>query len=390
MSAFGGSVVLTGVGQSEVGRRLGRSGVDLATEAALAAIADAGLRPDDIDGISSYPGVFPGSGGFAGAAVADVRNALGLQTSWHSGGIEGAAQFGPVFNACAAVASGLATHILTFRAVCESSAPLRMRPEAMADPRAEGAYEWTVPYGAPSAAIWTALFANRYMHDFGLTREQLGWVAVNARRNAALNPHAVYTDPLSLEQYLDARMISYPFGLFDCDAPTDGATAVIVSRREASTGLARPPLTVEAVGSTYLERDTWDQRRDLTTMACHDATSRIWDETSLRPGDVDVAGLYDGFSYLTLQWLEAFGFCEHGQAGRFVDGGERIARDGELPLNTDGGQLSGGRLHGFGFLHEVCLQLWGDAGARQVGGDPGVAAVGVGGGPVAGAMLLTR
>jgi acetyl-CoA acetyltransferase len=193
-----------------------------------------------------------------------------------------------------------------------------------------------------------------------------------------------------MDAYLQARLISYPFGLFDCDAPTDGATAVIVSRREAAAGLARSPISVEAVGTTYLERDTWDQRVDLTTMACHDAASRIWEDTTLRPADVDVAELYDGFSYLTLQWLEAFGFCEHGRAGDFVDGGERISRAGSLPVNTHGGQLSAGRLHGFGFVHEACLQLWGSAGHRQVANEPTVAAVGVGGGPVAGAMLLTR
>src|SRR5690606_21412551 len=116
----------------------------------------------------------------------------------------------------------------------------------------------------------------------------------------------------------------------------------------------------------------------------------LWSRTDLRPGDVQVAELYDGFSFLALAWLEALGFCGRGESGAFVAGGQRIARDGELPLNTHGGQLSGGRLHGYGFLHEAAVQLRGEGGARQVPGAPRVAVVAAGGGPLAGCMLLVR
>jgi acetyl-CoA acetyltransferase len=115
----------------------------------------------------------------------------------------------------------------------------------------------------------------------------------------------------------------------------------------------------------------------------------LWRRTQLRPADVDVAELYDGFSFLTLAWLEALGFCGKGESGPFVEGGARIALDGELPLNTQGGQLSGGRLHGYGFLHEACVQLWGEGGERQVPGSPQVAVAAAGGGPLAGCLLLT-
>jgi len=111
--------------------------------------------------------------------------------------------------------------------------------------------------------------------------------------------------------------------------------------------------------------------------------------TTPRPADIDLAELYDGFSFLTVMWLEALGFCEHGKVGEFIDGGERIALTGSLPLNTSGGQLSGGRLHGMGFLHEACVQLWGEGGERQAPGSPEIAVVAVGGGPVGGAMLLS-
>jgi acetyl-CoA acetyltransferase len=116
----------------------------------------------------------------------------------------------------------------------------------------------------------------------------------------------------------------------------------------------------------------------------------MWEQTTIRPSDVDVMELYDGFSYLTLQWIEALGFCEHGDAGRYVAGGDRIALEGERPLNTQGGQLSGGRLHGLGFLHEACVQLWREGGARQVPGDVEVAVAAAGGGPIGGCLLVSR
>ncbi len=395
VTAPGGRAVVTGIGQSQIGRRLGREGVELTLEACLRAIQDAGLTPDDIDGVATYPGADYGAPGFSGGGTAEVIGGLGLRTRWYLGAAETAGQLGPVFEACLAVAAGLADHVVCFRSVWESTAQEQQRRAIAAGGTpppvpVEGPYEWFAPFGAMSAANWLGMAAQRYVHEFGLTREQLGQVAVNARRNAAANPTAVYRDPMSLDDYLASRMISTPLCLYDCDVPCDGATAVVVSRREAAAGLRRPPLTVEAFGTGLYERFTWDQRADLTTMAAHDAAHTLWERTKLRPSDVDIAQLYDGFSYLTLQWLEALGFCAHGQAGRFVEDGHRIARDGELPLNTHGGQLSAGRLHGFGFLHEAAVQLWGDGGERQVAGDPSVAAVAAGGGPIAGCMLLTR
>jgi acetyl-CoA acetyltransferase len=232
------------------------------------------------------------------------------------------------------------------------------------------------------------MMATRHFHEFGTTREQLAQIALNGRRNAARNPRAIYTEPMTMDDYLGARMISTPLGLYDCDVPADGSTAVIVSRADAAPDLRRPPVGIEAVGTAIRGRPSWDQWDDLTTMACRDAAAMLWRRTDLAPADVDVAELYDGFSFITLAWLEALGFCGHGESGPFVEGGQRIALDGDLPLNTHGGQLSAGRLHGYGFLHEACVQLWGEAGERQVAGGPEVAVVGAGGGPLAGCLLL--
>jgi acetyl-CoA acetyltransferase len=391
---------ITGIGQSEVGRRLNRDPLELTLDACLAAIEDAGLTRNDIDGLATYPGAIGGAPGFSGAGITEVHDALRLKLDWFTGGMELPGQLGSVINACLAVACGLARHVLCFRSVWEATAqgtggraPIGGgagegggRP-----PRATGTMmEFTLPFRAYSAANWVALAAQRHFHEFGTTREQLAQIALNARKNAAGNPRAVYREPLTLESYFAARMISTPFCLYDCDVPVDGATAVIVSRADVARDLRRPPLRVEAVGSALHGRPSWDQFDDLTTMAMRDAGAMLWKRTSLKPADVDVAELYDGFSFLALAWLEGLGFCRKGEGGPFIEGGKRIALDGELPLNTNGGQLSGGRLHGYGFLHEACLQLWGEGGARQVPGGPRVAVAAAGGGPLAGCLLVTR
>jgi acetyl-CoA acetyltransferase len=388
---------ITGAAQSDIGRRLGRDPFELTLDACLAAIEDAGLTTRDIDGISTYPGAMDTPPGFSGGGTYDVMDALRLHVGWYNGGLETSGQLGSVINACLAVASGLANHVLCFRSVWEGSAQGEKGRSAVMPIgggsgkfRASGFLEWTLPFSAPSAAVWIAMFAQRHFHEFGTTREQLAWIALNARRNAALNPKGIYRDPMSLDDYLSARMISSPFCLYDCDAPCDGATAVIVSRADRAADLRKPPLRVEAVGAAVDGRPSWDQFEDLTTMTMRAAGRQLWSRTDLRPSDVQLLEAYDGFSFITMAWIEALGFCGRGESGPFVDGGERIARDGELPLNTNGGQLSAGRLHGYGFLHEAAVQMWGEAGDRQVPRRPQVAVAAAGGGNTCGCLLLVR
>lgn len=394
------NAVISGVGQSALGRRLFRDPLELTLDACLAAIADAGLTRADIDGIATYPGATTTPPGYSGAGVTEVQDALRLDLEWFSGGMEAPGQLGSVITACAAVATGLANHVLCFRTVWEGTAQAGHGRAAVMPggvggeiPRMGGFTQWCMPYGAPSSAVWVGMMAARHFHEFGTTRTQLGAIAVNSRANARRNPNAIYTDPMSIEDYLSARMISWPFCLYDCDVPSDGSTAVIVSRADTAPDLRKAPIRVEAVSTAIHGRPSWDQWDDLTTMASRDAGAGLWTNTELRPGDVDVAELYDGFSFLTMAWLEALGFCGKGEGGAFVEGGSRIALDGELPLNTNGGQLSSGRLHGYGLLHEACIQLWGEATDRQVtrsgGRLPQVGVAAAGGGPLAGVMLLT-
>ena len=267
---------ISGVGQSDIGRRLFRDPFELTLDGCLAAIEHAGLTTDDIDGVSTYPGPMGTPAGFSGAGAYDVMDALRLECGWYGSGLETSGQLGSVVNACLAVASGLANHVLCFRSVYEGSAQGEKGRAAVMPGggggggggfKASGFMEWNLPFSAPSAAIWIAMFAQRHFHQYGTTREQLAWIALNARRNAVLNPKAIYRDPMSMDDYMAARMISSPFCLYDCDVPCDGATAVIVSRRDRAKDLRNPPLRVEAVGSRIDGRPSWDQFDDLSTMA---------------------------------------------------------------------------------------------------------------------------
>jgi acetyl-CoA acetyltransferase len=388
--------IISGIGISRIGRKSGIDGLELTAESSAAAIADAGLTPSDIDGIATM-GETP---------VAAAASCLGIEHRWTGSPVGRWGLLSPVVNAFHAVATGKARHVLVYRTVNmvggsvmpqpaetgvapaspppsdrRPSAPVEERGSPMADvPRLLAAHAY-------SAANWLALHARRHMHQYGTTKEQLGWLAINSRRNASLNPLATYRDPLSMEEYLSARMISDPFGLLDCDVPVDGSVAFVVSTANTAADCDHP-VHVEACGGSA-GLGGWDQRVDYPKMASTDAAGEMWGRTDLKPGDVDIAELYDGFTFITIAWLEALGFCGDGEAGPFVEGAARIALNGELPLNTYGGQLSAGRMHGNWVLHEACLQLRGEAGERQVKKHD-VAVVSNGGGPIAGCMVLTR
>lgn len=382
---------ITGTGISDIGRNTGRPAMIHLAEAADRALARAGLTRSEIDGICTYPGKAENSPGMSPLGTGEVRNALGLKTRWHSAVPDGPAQMAPIMVAAMAVITGQARHVLCFRALTESSsqsAGKRASIPGAGRPQIGGWLSWLVPVGAMSASNWAGWIANRYFHEFGMTREHLGIIATGQREFALKNPEAIMQKPLSMDDYLSARMISSPLGLFDCDIPIDGAAVVIVSAADAAKDCASTPLQINAMGSALKSQETWDQRPDLTTMGAHDAAADLWDRTDFKPHDIDVLALYDGFSIFVPLWLEALGFCAHGEAKDFIAEGN-IGPGGRFPTNTGGGQLSGGRLHGFSLLHEACLQLWGEAGDRQVN-DAKKAVCGMGGGFIAGAMLLHR
>ncbi len=379
---------VTGIGMSEIGVRLTRSPLGLTVDAVRQAVADAGLTLEQIDGVATYPGRMEAVPGFSPIGAEDLIEALGLRTRWHCGSAEATAQLGAIANAAAAVKAGHARHVICFRTVYEAAA--HARPEEFPPPPMIGGLtgyaQWLMPFGAYSAACWIAQSAMRHVKRFGMTREQLAQVALTAHANATLNPRALVREPLTMEKYLSARMITSPFGLYDCDRYTDGSTVVIVSAGDALDEVISTPIRIAACAGS-VERYSWDQPE---WAAAYPTGADLWKATDYKPADVDMVQFYDGFSFLPITWLEALGFCEKGEGHRFIEGGRRIARDGELPMNTAGGQLGAGRLHGFGFAHESVVQLRGQGGARQIAGDPKVAVATSGGGPMAAALLFAR
>jgi acetyl-CoA acetyltransferase len=369
------AAVISGIGSSDIGRRLQRAPLLLTMDAALGAIADAGLDVRDIDGLATYPGALGSTPGITGAGIDDVRDVLGLKTNWHTGGSELPGQLGSLINAVLAVAGGLATHVVCFRSVWESTAQDQQGSRSSVIGRTtRPEFALGRPYGI-GYATYGALAMQRYLYESGATREQFAQLAVVSRANAAGNPLAVYREPLTLDDYLSARMISDPLCIYDCDVPVDGAIAVVVSR----------------AGSHAIDRS---RAVGIESMSSASGFGRcaemLWSRTDLKPSDVDIAEIYDGFSIYAVRWLESLGLTPHNETGSFIEGGGRIAPDGDLPISTGGGQLSGGRLHGYGALLEACVQLRGDGGARQVPSRPEVAAVTSGAESFTSGLLLTR
>jgi len=393
---FEDRVAITGLGMSPIGRRLMVPPLKLTVAAAKAAIADAGLEMSDIDGLSTYPGGSPAPG-FSEGGITALEDALGIRPTWYNGGAETFGPAGSLIAAMLAVASGLARHVLCFRTVWQATYAAQQRakgPEGR-NPYGMGRQQGRVagymaPYGVGSAANNLALYASHHFRRYGTTREALAWIALNQRKNAGLNPKAIYRDPLTMDDYFSARMISTPFGLYDCDVPVDASIAVIVSAVETAADLAKPPVLVEAVGTQMTERVAWDQSTLTHEPHVLGPSAHLWTRTSLRPGDVQVAELYDGYSFNCLSWLEALGFCGIGEAKDFLAGGQNIAREGGVvALNTHGGQLSAGRTHGMGLVHEAVTQLRGEGEDRQVP-NAAVAVVSSGGLTPSGVLLLRR
>ncbi|MEH6791534.1 thiolase family protein [Parasphingorhabdus sp.] len=358
------------------------------------AITDAGLTRADIDGMACWPGDRGDNGGMGPVGIPQLQDAMRIHVDWYSNCSETAGQFGAIFNAIGAISAGYCRHVLIWRIMYQATARKAGLTNASFQPgeKVEGYTAWYSPYHAYTAAVQQALYFARYVHESGIREEQIAQIAINQRRNASLNPAAVYRQPITLDDYLGSPIISSPLRLYDCDVPIDGATAIVISRLDFARDMPNPVLQIDAVGTSMRYRNSWVQLDDhaLATQAQPRVAEMMWNRTDLKPKDVDVAELYDGFSFHTINWLESFGFCKRNEAGEFIGDGKRIALEGELPLNTNGGALSAGRMHAYGQVHEACVQLWGRGEARQVPDQPRVAALSTAGGPLAGAFLLVR
>ncbi len=385
-------VRITGIGQTPACRPASRSALQLTLDACLEAIHDAGISVDDVDGLICHPGKTTEGGGISPVGTIETMMALGIRPVWtNPSSHEGPGHMAAIFQGIMAIATGLCRHVLCFRSVAQATSRLKSRESTLLTGRGArvdpGNNAFSVPYHAHSPVNLWALYAQAYFDKYGATEEQLGWVAVNGRRHAQHNPNAIYRGKeLTIEDYLASRMISTPLRLYDCDSHIDGSTAILLSHRDAAKDLRNPPLAIEAMGMSMGAFGEGLHTGDFTMTPAEKCGEMLWGRTDLKPGDVDCAQIYDGFSIHVWLWLEAVGLCGRGEAAEFIAGGQRTAIDGELPLNTSGGQLSAGRFHGFGHTHEACTQLWGRGGARQVPGAK--TAMAVNGGYGYGAMLL--
>ena len=259
LEKFEDKSAITGIGASRLGRRLMIPTLSLTIEACRNAVTDAGLTFDDIDGLSTYPGLDVAGMGEGG--VTALEGALGLHPTWINGGMDTFGPGGSVIAAMMAVATGMARHVLCFRTVWESTFNELLKAGRAVLPGGGRTNSWQIPFGATSAAHTLALNAQRHFARYGTDRKTLGWIALNQRANAALNPTAIYRDPMTMDDYLAARPITTPFGLYDCDVPCDGAVAVIVSAVDVARDMAKPPVRIEAVGTRSSSASTGTRAR---------------------------------------------------------------------------------------------------------------------------------
>ncbi|HLG66251.1 MAG TPA: thiolase family protein [Acidimicrobiales bacterium] len=374
-------VAVAGVGFSEVGRRLPHPDDELVRQAITAAMADGGMAPADIDGIATMGGNAMAMGQLLGIVPLDY---------FYSSTLLGPAFVEPAIMAISAVASGLCHTCVAVRLIRQFGGANRPpEPERARGPmRVAGDNQFSAPFGAGAAGATIGGFQmQRHMHQYGTTYEQFAANAVTARSHAALHPEAIFRDPLTVDDYLASRFVSEPLRLLDCDYPVDSAAAVIFTTPERAADRPHKPVLVEAYALSAIRDFDMSLIEDFTWNAPAHCAEALWSRTDLSPSDVDTAQLYDGFSVITFQWLEALGFCGRGEAGPFIaEGNTRLG--GRLPLNTDGGACNFGRRHGANFCIEAVRQLRGEAGARQVpGAEVAVWTNAVG--CFAGAVLLT-
>lgn len=354
---------IAGIGRTDFSKNSGRSELTLACEAARAAVADAGLALGDIDGIVRCDMDNVSAGAMAGAL------ALGDMTFAGEVGVGGAAPAAMIGMAVAAILSGQASHVLVYRSLNGRSGS-RYGAAIAPKPRAGGLGnydEFFTPYGLLTAPQAFALLAQRHVIEFGTTPEQFGRVALTCRAHANGTPHAQMHDkPLTMEDYLASRMIAAPLRLFDCCLETDGAAAVVVTTAERACDLAQPPVLIRATaqapatamsGGMLFPAITWG---DPLGLAPANVAPQLWSRAGLGPQDIDVAQFYDCFTISIMIQLEAYGFCGRGESGPFAQSGA-IGMGGAIPINTDGGNMSGGYIHGLNHIVEGARQIRGTA-----------------------------
>jgi acetyl-CoA acetyltransferase len=357
------TTAVVGVGQTEFSKAAGRSETQLASEAIVAALADAGLSTGDVDGLVSYT-IDP-------VEETELVRALGLDEIGFSSRVPygGGGSQGVLLHAAAAVASGAADVVVAYRAIKARSGARFGRAEVGGRPTSSHsgttAMQWCSPFGVLTPASWMSLNATRYMHAFGVESADFGRAVVQLRAYAANNPNAhFYKKPITLEDHQASRWIAEPsMRLFDCCQETDGSVALVITSAERSRDSARPVLIAAAASSGLFEEEIASNhyRPNLEVMDGSVALAkRLFDGFGIERGDIDVALIYDAFSPILLMQLEGLGFCGFGEAKDFIADGH-LGLEGSLPCNTNGGLIGEGYIHGLNLTLEAVRQLRGDS-----------------------------
>ncbi len=352
--SFAGKTAVVGIGATEFSKNSGRSTLRLAVECCDAAIRDAGLAPEQIDGIVSFT--------VEENHEIDVARNLGIKELTHFSRIHhsGGAACGTLHQAAMAVSSGACNYALVYRAFNERSetrfgAGVQLQDNSPTPILVD--FGWCLPFGLLTPASWVAMFASRYMHEYGATSEDFGRVSVADRRHAATNPEAFfYQRPITLEDHQKSRWIVKPLHLLDCCQESDGGQALVITTLERARDLPNPPVVIASAAqgsgddqqmmkSYYRESITGIPEMGL-------CARQLWDDTGLGPDDIQAAIIYDHFTPLVLPQFEEFGFCGRGEAKDFVKDGN-IELGGRLPINTNGGQLGEAYIHGMNGVAEA-------------------------------------
>ncbi|GGS46200.1 lipid-transfer protein [Planobispora rosea] len=355
VAGFRDRTAVAGVGYTRFSKNSGVSTLTLACEAILAALEDAGLTADDVDGLATHR-----VGDSAAPSV--VGPALGVhRPSWHLdqfGG--GSVSHAVIGQAALAVAAGVAETVVCYRAI-NARSEFRMGGTGRGLP-VSPEVQYQAPYGYVAPPQQYAMFARAHMAKYGTKEEHFGQLAVRQRASAAKNPRALMRTPITLDDYLASRWIAEPFRLLDCCLETDGACALVITTAERARDLRRPPVLISAAawggGDSFLSGGP----SDVTTTAAAELAPRLYRQAGIGPAEIDVAEVYDCFTYSVVVQLEDYGFCAKGEGGPYAASGEGV------PVNTHGGFLSEGYVHGVNHVAEAVSQLRGDAGDRQVDG----------------------
>jgi acetyl-CoA acetyltransferase len=371
--------VIAGIGRTVYSRNSGRTTAALAVEACRGALDDAGMPASEVDGIVSF-------------AVADSTSAaeigylLGLDGLRVPLDIVGGGNVVTlaVAQAVMAVESGASEAALVFRSLNSRSGKRFGTFEGALEVPGDGQYG--APHGYMAPGQWFGMYARRHMHEYGATYEDLGQIAIVTRSHAVRNEAAIARQPIDMETYLNSRFIYDPFRLYDCALEADGACALLVTTAERAADLKQHPIRM--LGQESFMSPHTDQWPKMTDLYSAHVAPRLWDKVGLKPSDMQLACMYDCFTYTTLATVEDYGFCEKGGCGDYYTSG-RATYGGDVVMNPHGGLLSEAYIHGLNHHYEAVLQLRRQAGERQVP-DAELCLVTAGTGPYGGGLVYAR